>query len=226
MSYEANKQANTINHEPIGPDSFKSFVESWGVVGDSPSERLQAMLGLGLDGLALFLTDINRCIQGEEETQIHDSTMQVGGVDMVPIKNRYDLFKDFYEQLNLAANNINPERAGDALAMVITTLHPFKEANGRTGRAVSFMLHDLYDDQADYAKNFSYVTASRDQAKAKGLASHELAAPFLKLSSLDLGQNLDLQSFGSVKDYFTRLLSEEDGNLYSGTFGYAALRKE
>lgn len=209
----------------FGPVEFKQLVELWGITSGSPKGRVEELKSMDVSKFVYFISDLNRSLQGEPETQISPTTMKYGDDEMVPVEDRYDLFMGFFDKLAKLPEDINPERVGDALAMVVGMLHPFNEANGRTGRALSLVFHSNFDSD-DYVADYKELVVSRDAMKEAGMQAHEIVAPYIRHKSIDdPNNNVDMKNPGSVSRYFEQLLTSEDRNLYTGPFGYAPLKE-
>lgn len=208
------------NSEPTGEklssEDFKALVESYGLRGQNPSERVAALKGMDLNTLAYMISDINSKLQGAQETLVSKNTMKVGEAPTVPVESRYKLFADLVGRISKTKPDINPGRIADALSLGLVMLHPFSDGNGRTSRVLRLAFDESYDT-GDYDENFKFLAESRDVSRARG---GMIAVGYIP--KLEEGKSQDNPV--DVGEYFDKLLTEENPNLYVGPAGYSTLR--
>lgn len=211
--------ATTINgheisstREKLSPNEFREMLSIYGLDGNNPEERVEALKGMSAEKIAMLLTDINRRVQGSDDTLMSSKTMKVGDKSVVPAEDRYYLFLHLIKKIGETPADINPERIGDALSVGIVVLHPFKDGNGRTSRVLRLAFDPSYDT-SDYENNFNFLASPKN--------------PNNSVSFIPNFKDLDQSDPRVVEDYFDRLLSEEDDRLYLGLGGksYAKLKK-
>lgn len=136
--------------------------------GVSPAERAEQLKNMSPEGVAILLEDINMNLQREPNSQMnHEQTMKIGEQATIAPEDRHEIFTKLINDIKNTPSTINPARLADALAMGTILLHPFKDGNGRTARAIGLLLRDAYDSP-EYADDFDIVTASRDQLREQG----------------------------------------------------------
>lgn len=202
-----------ISHsrEALNFSELRQMMGEYGLNGANPQERLQALKGFSKENLAVFMTDLNRRLQGSDDTLISDK-MVIVGKDQPTIDplERYALFSTFVEDIRIARSDINPARVGDALALSTVLLHMFKDGNGRTSRMLSFMFRDEFDSP-DCEADFQFLSESRDIQRKKG---GNIAYGFIPKVEGDQSNPID------VGNYLHDLLTKEhveytglDGNI-------------
>lgn len=232
LKYESNNQnkkmnekqpTDTLNNyesdsssEKLTAKEFKALLEGYGLNGENPAERINFLKKMDLGTLALMLTDVNRKLQGSTETLVSENTMKVGEQPTVPVEYRYELFEHLMKEIAESPADINPGRIADALSLGLVILHPFKDGNGRTSRVLRLAFDESYDTD-EYDKNFDFLSESRDVSRARG---GMIAVGYIP--KLKEGQRQDDPE--AVKDYFTKLLKEENSSLYVGPAGYSEIR--
>ena len=195
---------------------FKDMVETYGIVGSSASERVASLKKIPVETVALFMTDLNKSLQGSETTLVHESVMKIGDRPTIEPQDRYDIFSDVVESIKKSADDVNPARIGDALALATVLLHPFKDGNGRTARVMGYLFHDYYD-APDAEETFNQVATSRDEVRARG--DKNIVITYVP----DMGR-ADRSNPDEVKQYLKSMLKDEDVR-YMGLGGeYAHLK--
>jgi hypothetical protein len=145
-----NEQNQNENHETNETgseftfDNLKSTLEAHGFNQNTAEERFDHLRNMSEEGIAFFMADVNRGLQGSDETLVHDKTMKIGETPTLAPEDRYDVFNRAIEKIKLS-DKINPARAGDVLALATVLIHPFKDGNGRTARMLGFMFRDDFD---------------------------------------------------------------------------------
>ena len=89
-------------------EGFKGLVDQYGLDGATPQDRLKALKGATSENIALFLTDLNRQLQGESQTQIHNETMSVGESKTISPQDRFDLFNYAIDKIKNTDDETNP----------------------------------------------------------------------------------------------------------------------
>lgn len=213
--------------EKLRANDFKTLLESFGIRGATPSERVAALKEMDLNTMAYLISDLNRKLQGSSSALISENTMKVGERPTVPVENRYDVFAYLKDKIADADPDINPGRIADALSLGIVMLHPFSDGNGRTSRVLRLAFDESFDTD-EYEKNFNFLAESRDISRARGGLIAVGYVPDLNAKSNLEGQELKEEQKQDnpehVKNYFDRLLKEENPSLYVGPAGYSELR--
>lgn len=217
---EASTSTTSNGHEIQHPRERLSFPElqgmltEYGIVGANPTERLKSLRKVSVESLALLMTDMNRRLQGADETLVHEGAMKIGDKETVDAADRYDLFTNTVAKIKASDENINPARVGDTLALATVLLHPFKDGNGRTARMLGFVFRDDFD-APDAATDFSTLAEPRDAARERGGFMIYGYIPYV-------GENADQSDPQVINNYIDTLLSE-DGRIYTGPYGQAEL---
>ena len=191
--------------------SFKSrFAEEYGIVGDSPEQRVEDLKALSVEGIAILMEDINKMLQESAVSLMnHESAMVLGEINTVPLGDRYRVFYELVESIKLTDSTINPARIGDTLAMGVVLLHPFHDGSGRTARAIGLLFRDEFDS-VDYEENFDAVTESRDVARERGGWKMNGYTP------RDPG--LDQSDGNQVSEYLRKMLTTENDAPYKSCY--------
>lgn len=208
-----------INHprEKLTAQEFKAMVSEYGLDGQTAEERVVALKKIPADNLAYFLSDVNRRLQGSDETLVSENTMKVDGDKMIAPEERYSLFLHLVDGIK-KSEGINPGRIGDALGLGVVMLHPFLDGNGRTARLMSLLFREEYDDPAVYNENFSQLTQSKEDLMNKGIDFQPVGLiPYLP-------EGTDGSNPIAVEQYFDALLTRDDINLYNGPAGQETLK--
>ena len=199
-------------------EGFKGLVDQYGLDGATPQDRLKALKGATSEDIALFLTDLNRQLQGESQTQIHNETMSVGESKTISPQDRFDLFNYAIDKIKNTDDETNPARVGDTLALTVLLLHPFKDGNGRVSRTLALLYRDEYDD-SDAKETFDFLTESRDVARERIKETGGVVAtgyiPRMREGS-------DQSNPADVRGYIDDLLSKNDEYLYVSPAGEVA----
>jgi Fic/DOC family len=203
--------------EKLSSAEFKGLVEKYGLGGESPAERVARLKSASADTVAVFLTDLNRKLQGSEETLISENQMKVGGESMIPAENRYDLFQGMLDSIRKAPSNVNPSRIGDSLGVGLVMLHPFEDGNGRTSRLMALLYREQYDDPSVCDEAFDYLTQSKEEHKQAGVTTRPVGYVPAGIE--------DQSNPAAVQEYFDRLFTEDDMVLYQGPAGQAPLHE-
>lgn len=164
-----------------------------------------------------MLDVINRRLQGSEESLVHDKTTRIGDVEAVSPEYRYDVFTRVIEAIEASADDISPARVADVLALTVVMLHPFRDDNGRTARALGLLVRDDYDG-VDYESDYAVVTEPRDRARERGSFLVYGYTPWLP-------KGFNQSDPKAVGDYLTTLLSQDQHGAYISCFGQASLKK-
>lgn len=203
------------DNEPLLFDDFKKILNSYGLMGETPKDRLQSLCSLPKESIPLFMTDLNSRIQGLDESRIHDKTMKIGDKLTVTPENRYQVFSNIIEKIKEVKGDINPARVGDTLALATVILHPFEDANGRTARAIGFIYRPEFDNE-DGSGDFERLIQSRDITREKG--------GFIINGYIPYTKDVDLTQTSGVDHYVEQLLTQDTENSYTGPYGQAPLR--
>lgn len=208
------------NHQPNPENTradskrFRDIVDRYELAEESPWARMEAFKERSDEEIALFLADINRSLQHEEESQYAEGMVRVGDSDTVAVEHRYDTFTAIMEELRGAPKNISPARFGDALSLGVVLLHPFKEGNGRTARMLGYMFRDWYDDKLEYAEDFPFYAGSRDEKRAAGIGMKPVG--YIPV----LPEGRERSDPQAVVEYIHELLhSDKRVRPYIGTYG-------
>lgn len=207
------------NSSPIlTATQFKERISGvYGLDGSSPTERIGQLKELSADQIAIMLTDINRSIQGSEDHLISDRVVKIGDKETIPTEQRYQVFENLIDDIKSCSGDVNPERVGDVLALGVVMLHPFKDGNGRTARAVGLMFRDSYDTE-EFSADYEAVTEPRDLAREKGGFIINGYVP-------RFSEGFDQSDPEAVSEYLSGLLKNEGENLYTSCYGQAPLYK-
>lgn len=208
-----------INHprEKLTAQEFRAIVSEYGLDGQTAEERVVALKNMPADNLAYFLSDVNRRLQGSDETLVSEKTMKVGGNKTIAPEERYGLFLHLVDKIK-ASEAINPGRIGDALGLGVVMLHPFLDGNGRTARLMSLLFREEYDNPAEYNENFSLLTQSKEDLMKKGIDFRPVGLiPYLP-------EGVEGSDPIVVEQYFDALLTRDDINLYNGPAGQESLK--
>lgn len=204
--------------EKLDIDEFQAMLGEYSLGGDTPQDRVEALKSQPKESFALFLTDLNRRLQGSDDTLVHDEPMKIGDKETVAPEDRYDLFTSIYEKIQHADQAINPARVGDALALTTVMLHPFKDGNGRTARVLGYLYRADFNNPED-VQDFNQLTEPRDEARERGGFVINGYVP-------RLGEGANQSDPTAIDQYINRVLEEEADNLYTGPYGQAQLRAE
>ena len=189
----------------------------YGIDAKSPARRLEQLQTLSVEGVAIFLEDINKSIQGSAGSLMnHNKVMSIGESNTVALKDRYDVFLRLIGDIKMCSPEINPARVGDVLALGVVALHPFYDGNGRTARVIGMLFRDEYDSE-QYEENFNIVVEPRDIARKKGGFMINGYVP-------QYPQGFDQSDGAQVSAYLSGLLKEENDGAYVSCFGQAPLR--
>ena len=204
-----------INHprEQLGAGEFKDMVNQYGIGGENPKQRAESLKKLPPEHIALFLADLNRRLQGSDETLVSEKVMKIGDKNTIDPEHRYDLFIDLIKKIE-SSGDINPERIGDTLAIGAVLLHAFEDGNGRTARTIGLLFRDDFDAE-DYADTFKQLVEPRDVARKRGGFRISGFTPYM-------GEGVDQSDPRQVGEYFDKLLTSDD-NLYTSPYGQATL---
>lgn len=170
------------------------------------------------ENFALFLTDLNRRLQGSDDTLVHDDTMKIGDKETIAPEDRYDLFTSIYEKVQGADQAVNPARVGDALALATVMLHPFKDGNGRTARTLGYLYRADFNDAGD-VQEFGQVIEPRDEARKRGGYMINGYVPYMEEGS----SQSDPAQVGAFID---RILQDDTSRLYTSPYGQAPIHAE
>lgn len=190
---------------------FKKMAQEWGFIGGTPAERVQNLKDMDPDRVALFLGDINRRLQGSDETLVADHTIKIGGKETISPEDRGDLFLKLLDNIKSASEDTNPARIGDTLGLGVVVLHPFEDGNGRTARSLALLFRDDYDS-ADYKNAYDFLTQSKEEKiKSGGVAPIGYIPYYPEGMSGDNPQD--------VASYFDLLTSSSQQGLYMSPAG-------
>ncbi len=192
---------------------FKKIAEAYGLNGENPAQRAESFRGMTNENIAFMLADINRKLQGSDDTLVRPTTHEFvkANIKLVAPENRYDVFTSFLDKAR-EARDINPARLGDAIALATVMLYPFEDGNGRTARAVAFLFRDNIDG-ADAQEDFEVITESRDAVRAR---SGFLIDSYIPV--LNAGED---QSSPAVVNNFLERALVGDERLYTGPWSQA-----
>lgn len=204
------------NEEVFSFADFKNTLAEYGLDGESPEDRLDKFREMSEEGIALFMADVNRKLQGSDETLVYEKTMKIGDKPTLAPEDRYGVFVSTIEQIKLA-EDVSPARVADTLAIATVLLHPFKDGNGRTARALAFAFRENLGSP-DAESNFKVLTESRDIARARGGFVIYGYTP-------RMGENTDQTDPAQVNKYISNLLTEDKPYMYLGPYGQAPLHQ-
>lgn len=201
-------------------ETFRQHMaEEYGLSGETPGQRVEQLKQLSLEGFSILLQDINKSLQGSEDSLItRETTMKIGEQSTIPVEQRYDTFLRLVEAVKSAPEDINPARVGDVMAMGVALLHPFHDGNGRTARMLGLMFRDAYDnsdrdDPYGYVGMYDMVAAPRDKAREQGGNMIWGYVP-------KFPEGFDQSNGEEVSRYLSNLLYEEapETGSYDGTY--------
>ena len=98
-------------------NELQTMVQEYGIEGVTPAERAESFKRLPEENIAYFMTDLNRRLQGSDDTLVHDRVMKIGEKKLIKPEDRYDLFTGVIDSIQSAPEDINPARIGDSLAL-------------------------------------------------------------------------------------------------------------
>ena len=203
------------NEPKLDSKSFLESMQNMGVSGLSEKERQIEVAHMEPGQLAVFLTAINAFVSGEDESNISESTMKIGGIPTINPEDRAGLFLDFCADLSQSVDyGISPERFGDALALATVLLHPFNDGNGRAARVIGMIFRDNFD--TDLEDSLALVGSSRDRIRGKGGFMVNGYIPYMD----SYGDRSDTVA---VSKYLKAVLSTDGEGLYTGPYGQAPL---
>jgi len=175
--------ATTINgheiehpREKMSSAEFKALVSEFGLNGETPLDRLSTLRTMPMEQIALMMSDINRRVQGSEQTLVNDRTTRIGERDTIPVESRYDVFNSLITKIQNASEDINPSRIGDILGVGIVLLHPFHDGNGKTSRLMALIFKDDFD-AGDYDDAYRILASSREEIRKAGETPFDGYAP-------------------------------------------------
>lgn len=202
--------------ELLTADGFQEMVEIHGLDGETASERIGKLKQKGVMDIAVFLDAINRSVQGSETSRINtEKVMRIGEQETIDPSQRYDVFTKLIQDIQETPDTVNPARVGDVLALGVVLLHPFEDGNGRTARSIGLLFRDEYDSP-DYQADFTALSESRDDARARG--------GFLPYGYTPrFPDGFDQTDPTQVSGYLESLLKEPMDNSYIGPYGQAPL---
>ena len=183
---------------------------------------------MSVEDIAGLLDEVNMGMIGSEETMISPTTMkrhrngeETGS--FVPVEHRYDLVGEIMTKLKDSPQDITPSRIGDALALSVAILHPFKDANGRTARVLGFAFTKFCNRASQHFEDdFNYLAQSRDELREAGITNMPVA------HIPHISQEIDYSNSQSVLEYFDKLLDSDydDDPLYVGILGQSPARAD
>jgi hypothetical protein len=190
----------------------------YGIEGDNPAERVEQLKQLSVEGIAIMLEDINKSVQGSADSLIsHDEIVKIGGNNTIRLEDRYDVFSRLVQDIKESADDVNPERVADVLALGVVLLHPFHDGNGRTARTIGLIFREGYDNQ-DYYDDFNTVTEPRDRARERGGFMINGYIP-------QFPEGFDQSNASEASAYLSNLLLHDSPHAYTSCFGQAPLNK-
>lgn len=190
----------------------------YGLDGASPSERIEQLKQLDTDQLASMLDAVNRGLQGSPESLVnHDSVMRIGETETIRPEDRYDLFVRISDAIQRAPDSTNPERVADVLALTVVLLHPFRDGNGRTARAIGLLFRHDYDADS-FEADYEVVTEPRSRARERGGFQVYGYTPWFP-------KGFDQSDPLRVGDYLEALLTGEEHGAYISCYGQASLKR-
>lgn len=208
--FEIEHQRNILTFAEL-----QEMTSGYGITGANPIERLRSLKQMSEEGVALFLTDMNRRLQGSDGSLVHNGTMKVGETPTIAPEDRYSIFSSIIDQIRRMPSDTNPARVGDTLALTTILLHPFKDGNGRTARMLGLIFRDNYDDP-DASEVFAKLAASREQIRATGADTVISYAPELPKEAQS--------DPTAVGQYLSTLLTEEYPGYVALGYDYAPLK--
>lgn len=210
----SHQETNTAQ-ERLRAHEFKTLVAEYGFTGQNPSERINNLKEMPASTVALFITDVNRRLQGSDESLIDDRIVKIGEKETIAPPKRAELFIGLIDKIH-KADGVSPERIGDTLALGILLLHPFQDGNGRTSRMMGLLFRDEFD-QPDYVADYDALSESRDAVRAtEGRNVLVSYVPYLP-------EGADQSRAEDVDAYFETLLHDgDDPRLYMGLGGVQA----
>lgn len=210
-------------HESRDALSFgelRQMTQEYGLAGDSPGERLDALQSQPEETILAFIADLNRRVQGSEETLVNSETSKVTGteIDFIASEARLEVFTHTIDAIKTARKDINPARAGDTLALATVLAHPFVDGNGRTARLLGFMYRDDFDTE-NAEDTFARLVESRNKLRAQGENVEVSYMPLepMPIEGTDLVLNkaaTDLSDPEKAKKYIDTLLTSDRHGLY------------
>lgn len=203
--------------EKLTAEELKEALDTYGLGGETPEERLQSLRGASKEVLAVFIADLNARLQGSESTLVSDNVIKVGDKSTIAPEHRYDLFTSIVSKIQNAREDINPARVGDVLALATVLLHPFEDGNGRTARIMGLVYRPGFDS-TEFKEDFDQLAEPRDRSRARGGFVISGYIPYV-------GDGVDQSDPAQVEAYVDRLLNEDVPNLYVGPYGQAELVK-
>lgn len=236
---EARQSENPFQRQPVRPNwehlaaeaeqlhegteltatEFRHLVaREYGLDGTSPSERLMQLKQLDIDQLARMIDAVNRSLQGSPESLVnYDSVVRIGETETIRPEQRYDLFVRVFDAIRSTPDTASPERVADVLALTVVLLHPFRDGNGRTARALGLLFREDYDTES-YPADYQIVTEPRDRARERGGFQVYGYTPWFP-------KGFDQSDPDRVGDYLLALLKDEGHGAYISCFGQAPLNR-
>ncbi len=215
---------HTVNGHEIGiptdkmsSSEFKLMASEYGIVGKTPEERAESLKGMSVDSLALFLTEVNRRIQGSGEPLISDEAMNIGGQKTIAPEDRDGLFMTMVDEIK-RSEGVNPARLGDAVGLGVVMLHPFKDGNGRTARLMALLFRDEYDNPGSYEETYEKLIASKELMLKAG--EKVIIPGFVPM----LGEGKRRDNPEDIEEFFRELM-RSDKPLYMGPAGQAKVKQ-
>jgi len=205
--------------EKIDANGLRTITENYGIQGENSQERLKSLKKLDANTFAYMLTDINKGLQGSDESLIDTNVVTIAGKNTIAPENRYDLFNNMFDKIIQTPDNINPARIGDALGIALVMLHPFADGNGRTSRMLGMIFRDDFDTKEDTEYAFGVLSASRDELRKNNQFTVNGYVPLVH-------ESFDQSDPVQVQQYFETLLTNDQPNQYMGPFGQAPLIQE
>ena len=204
--------------EKLSAAGFKEHMSSdFGINAETPSGRISQLKELSVEGFAILLEDINKSLQGSEDSLMNqDEAMIVGNTQTLSPEHRYDVFLKLVESIKQAPADTNPARLADTLAMGTILIHPFHDGNGRTARMLGLMFRDYYDGD-DYEVDYDTVTKPRDEVRRKGEPTVNGYVP-------NFPDGFNQSDPGLVSLYLDALLINDNPNMYSSLYGPTSLK--
>lgn len=188
----------------------------YGIDGKTPAERASQLKQLSVEGVAIMLEDINKSVQGSEDSLVsHDASLKIGGKETIRPEDRYTVFSRLIEDIKNCPDDVNPARICDTLALGVVLLHPFHDGNGRTARVLGLVFRDSYDTD-EYEADFATVAEPRDKARERGGFMINGYVPHFP-------EGFDQSDATQVSGYLSSLLLEEKENAYTSCYGQAPL---